>query len=277
MFENNYYTLVAGLREYTLDSDTKGFDAREIVDEILAEISSSDADAVRLLYGYYDCENIIALRAGRAAYNPLGNLSREELAEEIEAPQRLPKAVAKVVRMYAEPDSEEFEGADFSMSFEKALWTAYYDVCSRSKCRFIREWSTFDRTLRNVAAAAVARTIDRPIEEVTVGDGEIVKQLRRSSAADFGLRGEVSYLDAVIAAVNDEQNLVEKEHKIDLIRWEHASEAATFDYFNINAIISYLVKINIVARWALLDPKRGREMLDRIMAELDSKELVNKQ
>ena len=110
-----------------------------------------------------------------------------------------------------------------------------------------------------------------------MGGGEIVKQLQRSSAADFGLRGEVSYIDAVIAAVNDEQNLVEKEHKIDLIRWEHAGELVPFDYFNINAILSYLVKINIVARWALLDPKRGREMLDRIMGELDSKELVNKQ
>ena len=90
MFENNYYTLVAGLREYTLDSDTKGFDAREIISEILDELSKSDADAVRLLYGYYDCENIIALRAGRAAYTPLGNLSREELAEELESPKHLP-------------------------------------------------------------------------------------------------------------------------------------------------------------------------------------------
>ena len=129
----------------------------------------------------------------------------------------------------------------------------------------------------NVAAAAVARTIDRSIEEVTVGEGEIVKQLRRSSAADFGLRGELSYIDAVIAAVNDEQNLVEKEHKIDLIRWEHAGELIPFDYFNINAILSYLVKVNIVARWVLLDVKRGREMLSRIMTELDGKELINKQ
>ena len=277
MFENNYYTLVAGLREYTLDSDTKGFDAREIISEILDELSKSDADAVRLLYGYYDCENIIALRAGRAAYNPLGNLSREELAEELEAPQRLPKAVANVIRRYANTESEENEGVDISISFEKALWTAYYDVCAHSKCKFIREWSAFDRTLRNVAAAAVARAINRQIEEVTVGGGEIVKQLQRSSAADFGLRGEVSYIDAVIAAVNDEQNLVEKEHKIDLIRWEHACELVPFDYFIINAILSYLVKINIVACGALLDPKRGREMLDRIMGELDSKELVNKQ
>lgn len=277
MFEKNYYSLVAGLREYTLESDTKGFDAREIVDEILGELSSGDAAAVRLLYGYYDCENIIASRAGRAAYNPLGNLSREEIAEELSSPSRLPKDIAHVIRVYADPESEYAEGEDTSIGFEKALWTAYYKVCARSKCRFIREWTAFDRTLRNVAAAIVARATGRNIDEVTVGDGRVVEQLQRSSAADFGLRGELSYLDTVITAVNDEQNLVEKEHKIDLVRWEHAGELASFDYFNINAVLSYLAKINIVARWALLDVKRGREMLSRIMAELDGKELINKQ
>ena len=276
MFEKNYYSLVAGLREYTLESDTKGFDAREIVDDIVGELSSADAAAVRLLYGYYDCENIIASRAGRAAYNPLGNLSREEIAEELESPQHTPKAVQEVIRRYTATESEETEGVDLTIGFEKALWTAYYDVCARSKCRFIREWTAFDRTLRNVSAAIVARAAGRKVDEVTGGKGDIVEQLQRSSAADFGLRGEVTSLDAVIAAVNDEQNLVEKEHKIDLVRWEQASELASFDYFNINAILSYLAKINIVARWALLDVKRGREMLNRIMAELDGKELINK-
>lgn len=274
MFEKNYYSLVAGLKEYTLDADTKGFDAREIVAEIMEDLSAGDADAVRLMYGYYDCENIIALRAGRTAYNPLGNIAREELAEELSSPKYLPAAVARVVRAYAEPEGEDAEGLDMSRSFEKALLTAYYEECAKSGCRFLREWSEFDRTLRNVSAAAVARTAGRSIDGAIIGGGDIADQLQRSSAADFGLRGEVAYIDAVISAVNDEQNLVEKEHKIDLIRWEQASELAGFDYFNINAILSYLAKINIVARWALLSPKRGREMFERIMAELDGKELV---
>lgn len=274
MFDKNYYCLVAGLREYTLDADTKGFDAKEIVGEIFEELSSGDAALVSLLYGYYDCENLIALRAGRAAYNPLGNLSREELESELKRPTLLPESVACVIRAYNEPESEWAEGLDMTQSFDKALLTAYYAECAASKSRFLREWAEFDRTLRNVAAAAVARTLDRTIDSVTVGGGDVVEQLHRSSAADFGLRGELAYIDAVIAAVNDEQNIVEKEHKIDLVRWEYAGELASFDYFNINAVLSYLVKINIVARWSILDVKRGREMLERLMAELDGKELV---
>ncbi|HIV31853.1 MULTISPECIES: DUF2764 family protein [unclassified Alistipes] len=276
MSSRNYYSLVAGLREYALDADTKGFDAKGIVEEILDGVCASDASEVRLLYGYYDCENILALRAGRSAHNPLGNLSREELEQELKAPSRLPQGIARVVKAYADPEGEEAEEVDTSRRFETTLFAAYYDACRRSRSRFLRAWSEFDRTLRNVMAALAARAASRPVEEVVVGGGDVAEQLQRSSAADFGLRGELPFIDSVIAAMNDEANLMEKERKIDLVRWEEASELATFDYFNINAILSYLVRINIVARWARLDAARGREMFNRLLAELDGKELINK-
>lgn len=274
MSSRNYYSLVAGLREYALDADTKGFDAKGIVEEILDGVCASDASEVRLLYGYYDCENILALRAGRSAHNPLGNLSREELEQELKAPSRLPQGIARVVKAYADPEGEEAEEVDTSRRFETTLFAAYYDACRRSRSRFLRAWSEFDRTLRNVMAALAARAASRPVEEVVVGGGDVAEQLQRSSAADFGLRGELPFIDSVIAAMNDEANLMEKERKIDLVRWEEASELATFDYFNINAILSYLVRINIVARWARLDAARGREMFNRLLAELDGKELI---
>lgn len=277
MSRTEYYSLVAGLREYALDADTKGFDARAIIAEILENVSRADARQVRLLYGYYDCENLISLRNGRSAHNALGNFTREELEQQLHDPRRLPPLVARVIRAYADPEGEDAEELDMNRPFEKTLMEAYYQKCDGAESRFLREWSLFDRTLRNVAAAVTARVAGRAVEETVVGDGDVVEQLSRSSAADFGLRGELPYIDAVIAAVNDEANLLEKEHKIDLIRWNEAEELATFDYFNINTILSYLVRINIVARWTRLDEKRGREMLGRLLAQLDGKELINKQ
>ena len=280
MFATEYYTLVAGLREYALDAETKGFDAQAVMGEILGELSAADARQVRLLAAYYDCENLIALREGRAAWNPLGNFSKEELAEELKKPSRLPEALARVVKAYGTSEGEEDEDAetaDVPLRFERALFAAYYDLCSRSSSRFLREWSAFDRTLRNVVAAVTARNLGRPVEEVTVGGGSVVEQLQRSSASDFGLRGELDYVDAVLAAVSDEQNLVEKERKVDLIRWNEALELATFDYFDIDAILSYAVRIGIVARWSRLDAARGREMFDRLLAELDGRQWIEKQ
>lgn len=276
MFEKNYYCLVAGLREYALDSETKGFDAKEIISQIEEELSSKDLESLHLLQCYYDCENIIALRHSRAAFNPLGNMSREQLEAEVEQPRYLPKRIAEVIRAYADAEGEDAEKVDTSLGFERSLMKAYYEECEHSSCRFVKEWAEFDRTLRNVVAAIVARSLDRSIESVTVGEGDVVEQLHRSSATDFGLRGEIQYLDAVISAVSDEQNMVEKEHKIDLVRWEQAQQIASADYFNINAILSYVARINIVARWSLLDEKRGREMFERIKQEFDGKNHVNK-
>lgn len=278
MFATDYYCLVAGLREYALDADTKGFDARAIVDEVIDGVSARDARQVRLLYGYYDCENLAALRAGRTACNPLGLLTSEELEEELRNPVRMPEAVARVIRAYADPEGEEALEIDTTQRFERALFGAYYTVCEAAESRFLREWSAFDRNLRNIAAAVSARAAGRAVEETVVGGGEVVEQLQRSSAADFGLRGELPYVDAVIAAVNEEANLVEKEHKLDLVRWREALELAVFDYFDIDALLSYLVRVNIVARWSRLDPARGRELFARLVEGLDARQLIeNKQ
>lgn len=280
MFDKQYYCLVAGLREYTLDSENKGFDLAAIREEILEDLSKRDRETVKLLYGYYDTENLIAAHAGRPTFNPLGTYSREEIEALLENPAALPRELREVVEAYTREDEEadeEERKIDTSVRFEKSLMEAYYKRCAKSKSRYLRAWAEFDRTLRNIAAAVTARTLGRETEEVLVGGGPVVEQLRRSSAADFGLRGELPYIDTVLAAVNDEQNIVEKEHKIDLIRWNESLELSVYDYFNIDFLLSYLTRMNIVARWALLDKERGRQMFDRLLAELDAKELINKQ
>lgn len=280
MFSTEYYYLVAGLREWTLESDTKGFNVREIVDEILAELTKRDREAVSLLYAYYDCENIIAYRAKRERHNELGNLSREQVAQMFAERDysSLSANVAKVVKYFnASDDEERDEDNVINDTFEHALFEAYYRDLAESKCSFLKAWGEFDRNLRNISAALAAREAGRAVADVVVGGGEVVEQLKSSSAADFGLRGELQYIDAVISAVSDEKNIVEKERKIDKVREEQAWDIASFDFFNINFILSYLVRVNIIARWMLLLPEAGREMLNRLMRDLDAKELVKKQ
>ncbi|MBR5594962.1 MAG: DUF2764 family protein, partial [Alistipes sp.] len=228
----------------------------------------------------YDCENLIAYRNGRERFSMLGNLSLEQVAEVFENRHYslLPAEMARVAKLYVEAEDEDRDtDVVLTKSFEHALFEAYYNDLAASKSHFLKGWAEFDRNLRNIAAAVAAREAGRAVKDVVVGSGEIVEQLSRSSAADFGLRGELPYIDAVIAAVSDEKNIVEKERKIDAIRWSEAEEIAVFDFFNVDYILSYLVKVNIVARWTLLSPEVGRQMLNRLIKELDAKELVNKQ
>lgn len=276
MFSSSYYALVAGLREYSLDTETKGFDIEEILAEVEEALSTSDMKVVELLYAYYDCENLISRHNGSSTYNSLGRLSSEEIDEELKAPSRLIAPLAKVVRAYASPESEEAEDFDLSQPFAKALMNAYYRCCEASKSRLLREWSKCDRTIRNIVAATLARKQGVAIEAVVVGEDSVTESLLHSSAADFGLRAELPYVEAIVSAVADERNFIEKERKIDNIRWAELSELATFDYFDLNAVIAYLVRANMVARWVALDAKVGREMFDCLVAELDGKEMINK-
>ena len=277
MFGKSYYALVAGLREYALDAETKGFDIEEILDELLEVVSEADAKRVNLLYAYYDCENLISRYNGSTTHNPLGRLSAAEVEEELQHPSRLVAPLAKVVSDYASKEDEEAdEDVDTTKPFAQALLSAYYKACEASGSRLLKEWSRIDRTIRNIVAATVARQHDVAVASVVVGEDSVAAALSRSSAADFGLRAELPFVEQLVAAVADEQNMVEKERKIDNIRWAELSELSTFDYFDLNAVIAYLVKANMVARWAALDAKVGREMFDRLVAELDGKEMINK-
>lgn len=108
------------MREYSLDADTKGFNARAIIEEILEGVSARDARCVRLLYGYYDCENLVNFRKGRAAHNPLGNLSREEIEEQTKNPDRLPARMATVVRSYSAIVDEDADNEDGSTPTDRS-------------------------------------------------------------------------------------------------------------------------------------------------------------
>ncbi|MFI3304427.1 MAG: DUF2764 family protein [Rikenellaceae bacterium] len=281
MFSKQYICLVAGLHEYTIDSDAKGLNLAALLEEIYDDLSKSDAVSVRLLYGYYDCENIAAAYASRSSFNPLGQLSKESVAAIVAGDESgeenplelLPESVVRVVEAYTSKEAKS-DLMETSQSFDRALFTAYYEACAVSKSRLLREWSEADRNLRNVAAAITARGASRPVEDVVVGDGGVVDQLVKSSAADFGLRGELSYIDAVIGAVSDEPNLIEKERRIDLVRWDVVEELMEGEYFSIDYILGYLVKVNIVARWRSLDLERGREMFAKLMSELSGKDLI---
>ncbi|MFI3318134.1 MAG: DUF2764 family protein [Rikenellaceae bacterium] len=276
MFGSNYYCLVAGLREYTLDAEIKGFDAKEIIGEILDELSSRDAAAVRLLYNYYDCENIAAIKSSRGGFNELGNFTREELEAELEEPTLLPAKIGQIIRAYSTPESEDARLVDTSISFERSLFEAYYNECAESKSRFLREWSQRDRNLRNVSAAITSRALSLPVEDAVVGQDDVAEQLIRSSAADFGLRGELPYLDSIMASIGDQENLLEKERKIDMVRWEQSDELSSTDYFNIDAVLAYLVKVNILARWVRLDATSGKAQFAKMLGELSGKNMINK-
>lgn len=279
-----YYCLVASLGELTLEAEHKGFDALALRDEISLELSQRDHRALALLYSFYDVENVINLLHGKEAHNPLGNYPPEELAQavadsgmsegdaDLELPPWMRPLVAEYRQRQEARSGEESEGA---VPIENALWNAFYRQTAVSTCRFVREWFSFDQTLRNVSAAYIARGNKWPVGEQLVGENDVTRALAQNSGADFGLRNEVDYIESILALL-EMKNMLEKERRLDQIRWAWAEDLTAGDYFDINYLLGYLARVNIIHRWTLLDRQQGEAMLRQLLDELSDKSILER-
>ena len=134
---------------------------------------------------------------------------------------------------------------------ENTLGAEFYAKAAESKNRFIREYFDFDGRLRNMKVNYLAKRLDKASEPYLVNLEE----------ADFE---EEKLIQDILA----DANFVEREQKMDDLKWEKASDIARMDYFNMNAILAFLVKAKTVQRWAELDKEKGGEMFRKLVKEI---------
>ena len=126
---------------------------------------------------------------------------------------------------------------------ESTLGAEFYAKAVESKNRFIREYFDFDGRLRNMKVEYLAKRLGKESDPYLVNLDE----------ADFE---EEKQIQDILA----DANFVDREQKMDELKWEKASDIARMDYFNMNAILAFLVKAKTVQRWAELDPAKGTVM-----------------
>lgn len=92
-----------------------------------------------------------------------------------------------------------------------------------------------------------------------IGNNEFSIALRTSNAKDFGLAMDYPFAEKVIALMEND-NLVERERGLDLIYWNFLDEAVTFEYFSLERVISYMLRLMIVERWSKMNSESGRKV-----------------
>jgi len=286
LFSNNYHYLVSSFAEYAPDSDGEGLDIAALLAEIASQVSAGDMRYVEMLLWRNDIANIMSRRAGRERYTVPANLSPEQVDEVCAAyfgegsdddlrhdmEFGLPPYIKKVLDAYVSSRERDDE-ADGPADVEQALWESYYAAAERSSNRFLREWSRFDRRLRDIAAAYTARRKGMDVAGVLVGDDGITDKLKNDYTPDFGLKGTFDKVDELISIL-DSDDMLAKERRIDELRWDEVDDLTVFDYFDIDFILGYLVKVSIVCRWMVLDKDAGRRMLGRLIEQLTPASVV---
>jgi hypothetical protein len=279
MFREYYYYLIAGLPDLFLDQERKDFNLIKLKDEMKELLHEDDYILLELLFFEYDNYNFLNYLLNRnQEFSPLGKFPQEFYNEFEDNLDSLPQYLRTfyLIHKGKTTSDEEFEEFEEELDFagEKVEKTPevkfqehFHNYLKRFDNRFINQWYSFIRDFNNILAAISCRKHDMEIAPQMVGYGDLVETLTRSQAPDFGIKKEVPYLEAIlqITEIND---IIDRERRIDLLKWEMADELTTFDYFTIEKILAFFIKASMVYRWIKLDAKIGREMFQKLVKDL---------
>jgi hypothetical protein len=264
MFERNYYYLVAGLPDIIIDQKKLTFTLDAFKDELKYHLHSEDYKLVELLFLPADNLNLLnlLLKSGNP-FDDSGKFTREELEQEIKDPVHTPPYMQRFIIAY-KSDTPVFDG----LSWGDQLTWLYYDHVKKSNNRFVRDWFEFDLNLRNIVAGINIRKHKLKGEKFFIGDNNIVQAVRKSSLRDFGLGNDFEYMEKLIN-IQENRNLLERERAMDIMRWEFIDESNTFNYFTIEVLLGYIIKLQMVKRWLEMDLETGKQMFRRLLDELE--------
>ncbi len=269
----NYYCLVAGLPDLSLDDGKLNYTVTDFKSELYPELSDEDKKLIDLFYLKFDNANLLKLLKDKEAVTDVGgNYTPDELLSLIGsvrdgevADKKYPSYLSQFVAAYGQLPTEELYRA------EDLLATHYYAYAMDCGNPFVSSWFEFNLNINNILAALAARKYKMDVAPVVVGQTEVSEQVRTSNARDFGLTEMLDYFEQVLR-ISEMDELVEREKKIDLLKWNWMEDEVFFHYFTVERIFVFLLKLESIARWISMDKETGselfRQLIDRLKNEV---------
>lgn len=266
---STYYCLVAGLPDISLDDGKLSYSVSDFKTELYPDLSAQDRKLIDLFYLKFDNTAILKLLKNKdTVIEDKGNFSAEELLQLIEAvregdtpDKKYPSYLVNFVSQYLQLSQDELYRAD------DLLAALYYSYGMSSNNAFIASWFEFNLNLNNILAALAARKYKLEVSSVIVGATSICEQLRTSNARDFGLNETLEYFEA-LQRIADIEELVEREKKVNMLKWKWLEDESFFHYFTIERIFVFLMQLEMIERWISLDKEKGNELFRKMIQDL---------
>lgn len=264
-----YYYLVAGLPDISLEDGKLSYTISDFRAESYGDLSAKDQALIDLFYLKYDHADLLSLLKDKDAVTQgKGNFSSEDLLQLIASVKEGEKPDAKfpsylydfIAQYLALPADELYKA-------ENLLASAYYAYAMKSKNPFIASWFEFNLNINNILAAFAARKYKMNVAEVIVEDTDVCEMLRTSNARDFGLSETLDYFEPLQRLVETD-DLVEREKKVDQLKWKWLEDASFFHYFTIERLFVFLLQLEMIERWVLLDKEKGSELFRQMIQNL---------
>lgn len=265
----NYYCLIAGLPDLSLEDGKLNYTVANFKSELYPELSEKDKKLIDLFYLKFDNANLLKLLNDKeAVMDAEGNYSSDELlalissVREGDAPdKKYPSYLYEFIAAYLALPADELYRA------EDMLATYYYAYAMGCDNKFVSSWFEFNLNINNILAALAARKYKMDVAQVVVGKTDVSEMVRTSNARDFGLTEMLDYFEPVLR-ISEIDELVEREKKIDLLKWNWMEDAVFFNYFTVERIFVFLLKLEMIGRWISMDKEKGSELFRQIIDKL---------
>ncbi|MBK6345045.1 MAG: DUF2764 family protein [Bacteroidales bacterium] len=265
MIRQNYYYLVAGLPDITIEQGKLQFGTAEFREELKTGLSKDDHRLMELLFLADDNRNLLTLLLKEnRPFLTNGVYQPEFLVDEIKEPE--------FIRPYMKRFIESFRAETRlypNLSYENELSTLWFEDLVATRNAFLRDWFTFELNLKNVMLVLAARKNGLSWENQVIGNNPVAEIIRKSNARDLGLSAEWHWIEKVLQ-ITDTDDILLREKAIDLLRWNYLDELNTFNYFTVEVLMAYYLKLEIIERWLKLDYATGEEMFRRMLGELQN-------
>lgn len=267
----NYYCLVAGLPDLHAE-DAKGFlSPGDLREELVGQLTPADAKLLTLLYARYDNQNFLKyLKQRDAVLNSLGNIKTEDweelfgLMQEIDNPKD-DRLLPYFVSYYHYIQEEEH--LNNGIAPEDYLSGLYFEYAMKVDNQFLRSWFEFNLNLNNLLTAIACRKHGYDQQKLIIGHNEVARMLRHTHARDYGIGNLFEFTDEVIKAA-EETDLMEREKKIDALKWAWLDEHTFFNYFSVEKILAFVLKTEMLERWRILSFETGAAIFRDLLSSL---------
>ncbi len=265
MFSNYYHYFLAGLPEIFFDDSEINFRMPEFKKELEEHIKPQDYKLVELLFLTYDNENLLHyVKEEFGQFNNLGKYSAADFETEFSDDRKniLPSYMYQFFDFYKDEERQNIE-----KSWENILTEMYFDHVLKTKNSFLKQWFEFNLNIKNIITGLNCRKFNLNPEKHLIGKNFITDSILKNTAKDFGL--DVDF-PVVIDILNfsEKENILARERDLDLLRWKKIDEETLFEYFTIDVVLAYTLKLDIAYRWLLLNEEEGRRFFKQIIADL---------
>ena len=266
---SQYYYEVSGLPDIAPDDTKLSLKYENYLQELMDALSVRDGRLLAYFRMKYENANLLAwLRDKEASFHPLGRLSAETFAEQLQmagyddvAPlEGVPPYMLQFLR-------EREDGLITPDEEEKRLTALFYEYAVACKNRFVSGWFAFEQNLTNVQTALSCRRYGIDIESQVIGDNEVCRLLCTSTARDFNL-SELFPQTETLLRLYEETDLLAREKKVDALKWQYLEELCVGHEFSVEVLLSYLIRLQGLERWIHLSPKEGEERFRTLIAAL---------